>query len=334
MRPLRIHRRRGCSGSRARGAGRQRRRRRDPHARCDQPAERRDTDRGLSSDSIRIQLRGRAAPGGVRPRSARARRRRSARCSASKRAGLRDRCGRAGNGSERSRRARLLSTSRRSPPFPTRSSTSQPTLRMPADERPRRAPTGWVAPRGLAGASRAHRPGAEADGALGKAIPPLARLHHAASGSASSATRITARDSGTTSWTERASTAARLSPATVAAAPVSCFSISPVARDAKALRRCRAAPQITRERWSERVRRYVRHRSHSTTWSGRSSGSRSAPTALSDGPRASTNGSPVSPGSRSPSTAIPERRYGYAFGGEAGSPRLPPGPRRGHQRVG
>ena len=131
---------------------------------CDQPGDRRHPARGLPSDSLRIQPRGRAAPGGVRHRSARARRRRSARRS-------RVRAGRVARSVRSSwerrralRRARLRSTSPKSPPFPTRSPSEpsdapDPAARARSRRRRRAGPT----PRGSAGAeprriSRALKP--------------------------------------------------------------------------------------------------------------------------------------------------------------------------------
>ena len=113
QRPLvwarRIDRPRGRPGSEAGGAGRQRRRRRDADAGATSPVIDAIPIEPLSSDPVRIQPRGRTAPGGVRHRSAGARHVRSARRRASRRPGLRHRSGRTGNGSERSLPVRLLS---------------------------------------------------------------------------------------------------------------------------------------------------------------------------------------------------------------------------------
>ena len=132
--------------------------------------------------SVRVQPRRRTAPGGVRHRSSGARHVRSARRS----------CVQTAQGCEIG--AVEQGTAPSAPPGPT--SLDVPEVAAvpdgianeatdaedPADGAVRRAPAGWVAPSRLAGPSRPHQPGAEADGALGKTVPPLARLHHAASG--------------------------------------------------------------------------------------------------------------------------------------------------------
>ena len=106
-------------------AGGQRRRRRDADAGCDQPGSRRHPDRGLPSDSIRVQPRRGAAPRrrspSIRWRSSMADQRGAVRPGGQ---GCDDRGGRAGRGFARSPRSDVARRPRQSPPFLARSPAS------------------------------------------------------------------------------------------------------------------------------------------------------------------------------------------------------------------